>query len=809
MSNTNGQISFVKSMNGILSFNTGSGIIIEGDSITADNINCTTLTTTNFDTDNIQGITPTDAITLYTDTTNDISLGNSLGLGTLVLTNKLVDIGSSGNTIDIILNSHTTTLSGSITNLNSTETTITGTITNLNSTSTKVVNPLYVNQIFANIITTGSGLFTTSTTGSIGIGNSLTTGAMFIGGVTGTGNITLRTKGAVALVSGASSINLGNNCPSISIGAIASNGIITIGHITGLGSTVDISGSAVNLDALTLNLGNSASTINVGNGTTNTTINGNTTNLHSDITDIAGTTANLNSITTTIDGTDANLFSTNTTISGTTANLNSNTITLAGTTTDLNSTTTTITGTTTNLSSPNINLGSGISGDINTYGANFNVNTTNTFINSTGIIIGAVGSSTTIFGTLSIPGTLVMDNIQATSPIVAVSLYGNTTTGNLNIGAGMTTGGIILGNNAQTGYIYVNASTYLTNGSNFNVSGAGSYIYSENYIRSPVISPPTIATNCNIYSTLTTGNLSIGTGMTTGGIILGDNAQTGELTLRTGGILALGNFSPTINIGTNQLLSTDIINIGNITGGLAGINLGAKTINIGNISTSIQIGNYMVAGGAGINIGNSAITTAIDGSTLNVGRYATAVNMGTSMTTGNNINIGNSVVTTNLNGQTINMGYGMVAGSNINIGNSVVTTNLSGQTINIGNGTAINLGPANITSSIVSKCPHTFNNGISFLNSNVLRDKIIRGRDTTTLGIPAGGTVSQTHFYTGSYTFGANPDVVATINGGSAVILMSITTIQTDRFITISRNTSVVPLAANSYAISFIAMGSI
>ncbi len=125
MSNTNGQTSFVKSMNGILSFNTGSGIIIEGDSITADTINCTTLTATNFDTDNIQGITPTDAITLYTDTTDDISLGNSLGLGTLALRNKFVNIGSSGNTIDTILNSHTTTLSGSITNLNSTETTIT------------------------------------------------------------------------------------------------------------------------------------------------------------------------------------------------------------------------------------------------------------------------------------------------------------------------------------------------------------------------------------------------------------------------------------------------------------------------------------------------------------------------------------------------------------------------------------------------------------------------------------------------------------------------------------------------------------
>ena len=367
---------------------------------------------------------------------------------------------------------------------------------------------------------------------------------------------------------------------------------------------------------------------------------------------------------------------------------------------------------------------------------------------------------------------------------------------------------------------------------------------------------------------LGSANINIGTAV----------AGTSPINIGTSAFSTINMNGPTINIGSNQLLSTDIINIGNITGGLAGMNLGAKTINIGNISTSIQIGNYMAAGGAGINIGNSAISTAIDGATLNVGRYATALNMGTSMTTGNNINIGNSVVTTNLNGQTINMGYGMVAGSNINIGNNVITTNLIGQTVNIGtianaggttvnignsgtsyiyanaslylnngsflyvsglnsyiasqysvqtpaitsfNGTTdctvysaltsgkINLGPANITSAIVSKCPHTFNNGIGFLNSNVVRDKIMRGRTTTTPAIPANSTVSQTHTFASSYIFGANPDVVATVNGGNAVILMSITTIQPGYFITLYRNTSGVAIVANAYAVSYIAMGSI
>ena len=72
MSNSNGQVSFVKSMNGILSFNTGSGTIISGDTITTDNLDVT-----NFNTNNLQGITPSDAITLYTNSTGDIHIGSA------------------------------------------------------------------------------------------------------------------------------------------------------------------------------------------------------------------------------------------------------------------------------------------------------------------------------------------------------------------------------------------------------------------------------------------------------------------------------------------------------------------------------------------------------------------------------------------------------------------------------------------------------------------------------------------------------------------------------------------------------------
>ena len=67
MSNSNGGQTLVKSMNGILSFNTGGGVIISGDTIVADTIDLT-----NLNIDNIQGIAPADNITLFTDTTGDI-----------------------------------------------------------------------------------------------------------------------------------------------------------------------------------------------------------------------------------------------------------------------------------------------------------------------------------------------------------------------------------------------------------------------------------------------------------------------------------------------------------------------------------------------------------------------------------------------------------------------------------------------------------------------------------------------------------------------------------------------------------------
>ena len=102
MSNSNGTQTLVKSMNGILSFDTGGGVVISGDTIVAD-----TLDLTNLNINNIQGIAPADNITLYTNTTGNINTGSySTNLNTVrgnntTLSSSLLTQIDSGTKVNI------------------------------------------------------------------------------------------------------------------------------------------------------------------------------------------------------------------------------------------------------------------------------------------------------------------------------------------------------------------------------------------------------------------------------------------------------------------------------------------------------------------------------------------------------------------------------------------------------------------------------------------------------------------------------------------------------------------------------------
>ena len=142
-----------------------------------------------------------------------------------------------------------------------------------------------------------------------------------------------------------------------------------------------------------------------------------------------------------------------------------------------------------------------------------------------------------------------------------------------------------------------------------NIWTGASNTFNNNIILN-TINATAVGATVNLYNNLTTGSLNIGTGIITGGSI---NMGT--------------NTSGIVNIGTNQLLSSDRVNIGNNTGGQGTMNLGSKTINIGLSSTSIQIGNGMPAGGVGINVGSSTNTTTINGATLNLGSVNSTLNI--------------------------------------------------------------------------------------------------------------------------------------------------------------------------------------
>jgi len=91
MSNSNGTQTLTKSMNGLIVFNTGGGVIISGDTIIAGNIDLQ-----NLNINEIQGLAPTDNISLYTDTTGNITVGQST-TSNLNLSSNVLTIGGGQN----------------------------------------------------------------------------------------------------------------------------------------------------------------------------------------------------------------------------------------------------------------------------------------------------------------------------------------------------------------------------------------------------------------------------------------------------------------------------------------------------------------------------------------------------------------------------------------------------------------------------------------------------------------------------------------------------------------------------------------
>ena len=211
MSNSNGTQTLVKSMNGILSFDTGGGVVISGDTIVAD-----TLDLTNLNINNIQGKAPADNITLYTNTTGNITLGQATTAinavnGTNITSTATNDITSTATRDNTVKATRYAKLIGEnqvMINTNSTSVgTITidaGSATNINNATGKPTNigllRINAGDIFTNgsinlgikpsniagkvIIGGGQQIEGLNNANGMYIGNDLTAGTFYLGNST-------------------------------------------------------------------------------------------------------------------------------------------------------------------------------------------------------------------------------------------------------------------------------------------------------------------------------------------------------------------------------------------------------------------------------------------------------------------------------------------------------------------------------------------------------------------------------------------------------------------------------------------------
>jgi len=279
-----------KSMNGIITYDDGSGTVISGGTITVN-----TLDVTNLDVNTIQGKTPADNITLYTNTTGNISLGelstnlNTISGATLDLrstdlvfdTNNDTDFETGNN---LLMNTVGTTdiISSQIT-LNATGKVRIGGGQDLEPVTP--ANPMYIGKdITSANLFLGNATYPPSCTATATTANhicnystvqSLISGA---GSILGTNNTWTGTNNFqnTTTISGLTNINQGGTLGT-TINTAGNTGTIIIGNVSTPTNT--ISGAAVNINNSVngnVNIAsvlNTTSTITLGNNSANCTLN--------------------------------------------------------------------------------------------------------------------------------------------------------------------------------------------------------------------------------------------------------------------------------------------------------------------------------------------------------------------------------------------------------------------------------------------------------------------------------------------------------------------------------------------------------
>ena len=333
--------------------------------------------------------------------------------------------------------------------------------------------------------------------------------------------------------------------------------------------------------------------------------------------------------------------------------------------------------------------------------------------------------------------TPTIDKINASAATgINPSIYPNTTTGNISIGDGLTTGQLNLATvgtgitpikightnstltlgqfttagfikTSAAGLVSVDTATYIT---------ASSPTISTPTISSPQAASATSTTSTDLYNNVTSGYIRIGSGITSGRVNLAESTTfAGQIN-----IASASTSAHTTNISTGATLNTvtKAVNIG--TNGVAGsttnIIIGSATgTSTTNILGTAQVGGSAILTAASTtsaltSFGTNATLTTPTINAINASAAGTAATLwDTTLTTGS-ISIG-SALTGNMTVANATGFAGTVAIANastsahtINISNGAGTTN---KTINIGTAstggtTAIALGSSSGATSTIA-----------------------------------------------------------------------------------------------------------
>jgi hypothetical protein len=332
------------------------------------------------------------------------------------------------------------------------------------------------------------------------------------------------------------------------------------------------------------------------------------------------------------------------------------------------------TGTRTGVGAINIGTGSTSSA--------INIGNKTTSTNSVVINSGSAGILLASNNAVAGRGIKITDNTVDVAIATETLSIGATTGGAINIGTGMTSSAITIGN-----------KTTSTNSVVINSGSAGILLASNNAttgrginVKDNTVDVAVAADTLSVGTTNATGGITIGNGtqtnITVGGITIGNgniqrSAVTDALTIApntTTGNLSLGVAQTTgiLDIGTGTRTTTGAINIGTgIT--TASINIGKKTATASNVNILAGTGGInLVSGSAtadGIKVSGTVIDTVIAESLSFGTATANNVNIGKTSTGATTVN--NALTATGLT--TVNGGLTVGGSNNITLGNGTVS----------------------------------------------------------------------------------------------------------------------------------------